>query len=145
MFRIIEKQNTYQIVSCLTAALYLYLFVSLLFSPGSFLNDFGVEATAPAEFLARRVAMLMLGFAVLAFLGMKMPHSPARQAMTLAIAVNMTGFAVMGLIEFGQGVMGVEILAAAAIESFVAVAYFLFWLAGRRAESSENTHPGKKS
>lgn len=139
MFRIIEKQKTYQIVSILTAGLYFYLFASLLFSPGPFLTDFGIEATVPAEFLARRVAMLMLGFAVLAFLGRKMPHSLARQVMALAISVNMAGFAVMGLIEYGQGVIGAEILAAAAIESFVAVAYFLFWLADRRARDRYET------
>jgi hypothetical protein len=145
MFKIIEKRNTYQIMSILTAGLYFYLFVSLLFSPDPFLNDFGVEATAPAEFLARRVAMLMLGFAVLAFFGRKMSHSLARRAMALAIGVNMAGFAVMGLIEFAQGVVGAEILTAAAIESFVAVAYFLIWLADRGTESLEKMNSAQKS
>ena len=145
MFRLIEKQNTYQIVSWLTAALYSYLFVMLLFSPGSFLKEIGIETTASADFLARRAAMLMLGFAVLAFFGRKISYSPARQVMALAVSANMAGFAVMGLVEFGRGFANSGILTAVTIESILAVAYFLFWLAARRAESLENTHPGKKT
>jgi len=81
MFRIIEKQNTYQMMSYLTAALYFYLFVMLLFFPSSFLNELGIESTASADFLARRAAMLMLGFAVLVFLGRKVSDSMARQGL----------------------------------------------------------------
>jgi hypothetical protein len=134
MFRIIEKQNTYQIVSYLTSALYFYLFVMLLFFPSSFLNDIGIKTTESADFLARRAAMLMLGFAILAFFGRKTSISPARQVMALAISVNMAGFALMGLFEFWRGFVNAGILTAVTIESFVAVAYFLFWLAARRAE-----------
>lgn len=131
MFRIIEKQNTYQIMSYLTAALYFYLFVMLLFFPGSFLNDLGIQSTASADFLARRAAMLMLGFAVLAFLGRKVSDSMARQVMAIAISINMAGFAVMGLVEFGRGFANTGILTAVIIESILAVSYFLFWLAAR--------------
>jgi hypothetical protein len=145
MFRIIQKQNTYQIVSNLTAALYFYLFVMLLFFPGSFLNDIGIKTTESAEFLARRAAMLMLGFAVLVFFGRKMYHSSARQVTALAISVNMAGFALMGLFEFGRGFVNAGILTAVTIESILAVSYFLFWLAARRAESLENANPNMKS
>jgi hypothetical protein len=134
MFRIIEKQNTYQIMSCLTAALYFYLFVMLLFFPGPFLNDLGIQTTESADFLARRAAMLMLGFAVLVFFGRKVSDSMARQVMAIAISINMAGFAVMGLVEFGRGFANAGILAAVIIESILAVSYFLFWLAARRAK-----------
>lgn len=134
MFRIIEKQNTYQMMSYLTAALYFYLFVMLLFFPGSFLNELGIESTASADFLARRAAMLMLGFAALVFLGRKVSDSMARQVMAIAISINMAGFAVMGLVEFGRGFANAGILTAIIIESILAVSYFLFWLAARRAK-----------
>ncbi len=143
MFRIIEKQNTYQVVSYLTSALYFYLFVMLLFFPASFLNDIGIKSTESAEFLARRAAMLMLGFAVLAFFGKKMYHSPARQVMALAISVNMAGFALMGLFEFWRGFANTGILTAVTIESILAASYFLFWLTAKRAEFPENMHSGK--
>jgi hypothetical protein len=132
MFRIIEKQNTYQIMSYLTSALYFYLFVMLLFFPGSFLNDLGIESTESSDFLARRAAMLMLGFAVLVFLGRKVSDSMARQVIAIAISINMAGVAVMGLIEFGRGFANAGILTAVIIESILAVSYFLFWLAARR-------------
>lgn len=134
MFRIIEKQNTYQMMSYLTTALYFYLFVMLLFFPGSFLNELGIESTASADFLARRAAMLMLGFAVLVFLGRKVSDSMARQVMAIAISINMAGFAVMGLVEFGRGFANTGILTAVIIESILAVSYFLFWLAARLAK-----------
>ena len=143
MFRIIEKQNTYQIVSYLTAALYFYLFVMLLFFPGSFLNGIGIETTESAEFLAKRAAMLILGFAVLTFFGRKISHSPARQVMALAIGVNMAGFALMGLFEFWRGFVNAGILTAVTIESILAASYFLFWLTAKRAEFPENMHSGK--
>jgi len=145
MFRIIKKQNIYQIVSYLTAALYFYLFVMLLFFPGSFLNDIGIKTTESAEFLARRAAMLMLGFAVLAFFGRKTSFSPARQVMALAISVNMAGFALMGLFEFWRGFVNAGILTAVTIESILAASYFLFWLTAKRAEFLENMHSGKKA
>jgi hypothetical protein len=134
MFRIIEKQNTYQIMSYLTAALYFYLFVMLLFFPGSFLNELGIQSTESADFLARRAAMLMLGFAILVFFGRKVSDSMARQVMAIAISINMAGFAVMGLVELGRGFANAEILTAVIIESILAVSYFLFWLAARRAK-----------
>lgn len=134
MFSIIEKQNSYQILSYLTAGLYFYLFVMLLFFPGSFLNDLGIQSTASADFLARRAAMLMLGFAVLVFLGRKVSDSMARQVMAIAISINMAGFAVMGLVEFGRGFTNTGILTAVIIESILAVSYFLFWLAARRTK-----------
>ena len=134
MFKIIEKQNTYQIMSYLTAALYSYLFVMLLFFPASFLNELGIESTESADFLARRAAMLMLGFAVLVFFGRKVSDSMARQVMAIAISINMAGFAVMGLVEFGRGFANNGILTAVIIESILAVSYFLFWLAARRAK-----------
>jgi hypothetical protein len=134
MFRIIEKQNTYQIMSYLTAALYFYLFVMLLFFPGSFLNDLGIQSNESADFLARRAAMLMLGFAVLVFLGRKVSDSMARQVMAIAVSINMAGFAVMGLVEFGRGFANAGILMAVIIELILAVSYFLFWLAARRAK-----------
>lgn len=133
MLKILEKQTVYHIVSSLTAALYFYLFVMLLFFPASFLMDIGVETNEPAEFLARRAAMLMLAFSFLAFFSMKLSQPAARQVVTSVISLNMAGFAVMGLFEFGRGFVNAEILTIVAIESLLAVLYFLFWLAAWRA------------
>jgi hypothetical protein len=121
----------YKILSYATALLYFYLFVTLLFSPASFLAGVGLAGSESAFILARRAAMLMLGFAVLAFFGAGVPASAARQALTLAICVNMAGFATMSLVEYFRGTVNSSILQAAAIEAFLAVAYFLIWLAGR--------------
>ncbi|MEW5871190.1 MAG: hypothetical protein AB1894_18105 [Chloroflexota bacterium] len=139
MLKMLEKQIVYQIVSSLTAALYFYLFVMLLFFPASFLRDIGVETNASAEFLARRAAMLMLAFAFLAFFGRKLSQPSAKQVVTAAISLNMAGFAVMGLFEFGRGFVNAEILVIVAIEALLAVLYFLFWLSAWRMGKTRQT------
>jgi hypothetical protein len=60
--------NGFKILSLLTGLLYLYLAVDLFFFPGSALQGFGIQENEGVYFIARRVAMLMLGFTVLLFL-----------------------------------------------------------------------------
>ncbi|MBN2118894.1 MAG: hypothetical protein JW730_20160 [Anaerolineales bacterium] len=136
---LIEQPLAYKILSWATALLYFYLFVSLLFFPDSFIRDMGLTGSETTFILARRVSMLMLGFSALAMLGASAPHSVARQALVLAISINMTGFATMSVYEYVRGTVNNSILQAATIETFLAVAYFLFWLAGRcRSQESHN-------
>jgi hypothetical protein len=128
---LVRQPRVYKILSWATALLYFYLFVSLLFFPDPFIKDMGLIGSETTFILARRVSMLMLGFSALAMLGASAPHSVARQALVLAISINMAGFAIMSIYEYVQGTVNASLLQAAAIEMFLAVAYFLFWLVGR--------------
>jgi hypothetical protein len=131
IFSFLSNTIVYKVLSYATALLYFYLFYSLLFAPESFVRDMGLAGSETTFILARRAAMLMLGFAVLAFFGAGSAASAARRVITLAICVNMAGFATMSLVEYFRGTVNSSILQAAAIEIFLAVAYFLVWLAGK--------------
>ena len=133
MLSIFEKQDTFKILSYVTALVYSALFLMLLFFPSYFLDDVGLQRSDSASFLSRRAAMLMLGFAVLSFFGRNASHSIARQAIVLSIAVGMTGLATLGIFEFSRGFASAAILQPVFVESTLATAYFLLWLAGRQS------------
>ncbi|MFZ6026196.1 MAG: hypothetical protein ACOYYS_00655 [Chloroflexota bacterium] len=127
-----QEPNTYKALSCGTALLYFSLFLQLMFCPGALLDEFGIARSASALALVRRTSMLMLGFSIASFLGRNVPPSQARQAMLLAISANMGGFAVMSVFGVLHGYTNASFLQAAAIETILAIVYFLFWLASRR-------------
>ena len=128
---LVKNPLIFKVLAYATGLLYIYLFVMLLFFPSSFLQDLGLTGSEMTFTLARRASMLMLGFAVLSISGGNAPPSAARQALILAISINMAGFAVMGTYEYFRGTVNSSILQAAAIETTLAVAYFLLWLAGK--------------
>lgn len=127
-----RKYNVYSVICWATSLLYFYLFVQLLAFPDAMLRGFGIEGSPGVHLLARRVAMLMLGFAVLVFLARKLPASAGRLAIATAVCVNMAGFASMGLFEFARGRLGADILVIVAIETTVAVSFGVIALRDRR-------------
>ena len=131
-----RKQSTYRILSYASALLYLYLFSLLLFAPQSFLRDIGIAGNGAAYFLARRASMLMLGFAILTFSGRNAPCSPARQAITLSVALSMAGMAGLSFFEYFRGFANGGILPAGAVETILACVYGLLWLANRKPDAS---------
>ena len=136
---ILRNAKTYRVVSYITTALYLYLFVFLLSDPHSFLQSVGIEGTESAYFLARRASMLMLGFAIVSFFGRNAPSSVARQAITLSIAISMAGLCGMSSFEYARGFANAGILTPAIVESVLAVMYFLLWLSNKQADGVKTT------
>jgi hypothetical protein len=132
MLTIFKNKNTFKFLSYATALLYFTLFLMLLVFPNYFLNDVGLNSSDSAHFLSRRASMLMLGFSVLSFFGRNAPHSTARQAIVLSIAVSMAGLATLGIFEFARGFVSAAILQPVSVESILAIAYLLFWLASRQ-------------
>lgn len=136
---ILRSSKAYRIMSYITTLLYLFLFVSLLSDPHSFLQGLGIEGTESAYFLARRASMLMLGFAAVSFFGRNAPSSIARQAITLSIAVSMAGLCCMSSFEYARGFANSSILTPAIIELALAVVYFLLWLSNKHADGVSAT------
>jgi len=143
LLEISRKATTYRIVSYIATLLYLYLFSILLFAPQSLLKDIGVAGNESAYFLARRASMLMLGFAILSFNGRNASCSIARQAITLSISISMAGLAVLSYFEYLRGFAGKGILPAGAIESVLAVIYFILWLSNRKHTSAITSDANK--
>jgi hypothetical protein len=123
-----KKLNAFKILSCFTALLCSYLFYSLCFSPQSFLLDLGVNGNEAAYFVCRRAGMLMLGISVLMLLARNVPHSQARQAIAISIAVTMFGLALASTYEFARGYVGNAIFGAIVLESILAVSFFYLWV-----------------
>ena len=84
--------------------------------------------------------MLMLGFAILSFNGRNAPCSVARQAIALSIGISMAGLAMLSTFEYLRGFASKAILPAGAIESVLALVYFLLWLFHSKWTVSVTSH-----
>lgn len=122
----------FEVVSGLAALLFLALFVTLLFFPGSLCESFGIEGSPSLFVIARRASMLMLGFAVLLLAVRTARPSPARRAVSLAAGVTMAGFASTGSWELVRGTLRTSVWGAVAVEVAFAVAFLVLWVAEGR-------------
>lgn len=128
------KKHSFKWLSLATGLLYLWLFYQLLFTPGEMLRSFGVEPNGGTLFLAKRISVLMLGFAVLTGLAVCLTRSTARAVIAAAVAVNMTGFAINTLWGAAHGnLIDPAMPVVGGVESFVALAYGWFAIADFRA------------
>ena len=114
--RKLRSINTFRILCVLGIALYGLLFLSLVFSPDSVVKDMGEGSGSLIYFLARRTSTLMLGFAVLLFLVRHAECSKTRAAVSVAVAVNMAGFACTGIFEYAIGRVGTPIFFSVSVE-----------------------------
>ncbi len=99
------------------------LFLILLFVPGVVFWLFQIPASDSAAFLARRAAVLFLGFGVIMWRIRDAVASPAIHAICVGWGVAMLALAVLGSMEFVRGFAGGGIFAAVAIETFLGVSY----------------------
>ncbi|MBK9992367.1 MAG: hypothetical protein IPP19_17015 [Verrucomicrobia bacterium] len=135
------KNRLFTCVSLLTGLLYLWLFYQLLFTPAEMLKGFGLAAEPHAIYLAKRISVLMLGFAVLLLLGSRLKPSAARAVIAVAVATNMAGFALNSFWGAANGILtDPAIPLIGGIESVIAVSYGLFAIADFRA-SRLVSHP----
>jgi len=115
--------NSFRIISLLTAALYVFLFVSLFFFPDSIMEGAGIQGGEMAYFMARRTSMLMLSFAVLLILVSGAERSRLRAIIGLIVAFNMTGFASTGISEYALGRIDSHIRVSVCVELTVSALF----------------------
>lgn len=128
-----KRLNTFKWLSLLTGLLYLWLFYQLLCTPAQMLQSFGVGADPHTVFLAQRISALMLGFAVLVLLSLRLPSSRPRAAIAVAVSVNMAGFAINSFWGAGHGLLTDDAISViGSIEAFIAISYGFFALADYR-------------
>ncbi len=111
------------------------LFVFLLACPEPIFYLFNVAGNDSAYFISRRAAMLFLGFSVISWLSRNAPPSAARQAISLGIALSMSGLAILGIFEFIRGYAGGGIFLAVSAELFLTVTYFSIWLSDKKSNA----------
>ncbi len=125
---------TFRTLTLATSVLSSTLFLVLLLAPGLIFALFGIESATSAAFLARRAAMLFLGFAVLSYLARDAPHSIARQAIMAGVGTTMSALALLGGVELARGAAGAGSLVAIAGETAFAVANLWVWRQHRASQ-----------
>lgn len=122
-----SRPNLFRWLSVPTGLLYLWLFYQLLFTPAQMLQGFGVGPEPHTVFLAQRISVLMLGFAVLLLLSLRLPRSRARVIIAAAVSVNMAGFAINSFWGAAHGILtDGAIPVIGGVEAFIAVGYGYF-------------------
>ena len=124
---------TYRFLSLALGAVATALFVALLFLPDVLLGIFAVDGTASAVFVARRTAMLFVGYAVLGFSLAPVTDHAVQRITSAAYALAMLGLAILGIYEFGRGFAGPGIFLAIITELFFAISFGRLWLTLRSA------------
>ncbi len=108
------------------AVLFAVLFVLLLITPEFIFWLFGVPQSETANLIARRAAMLFLGFAVISWSARNTPPTILRRGFSLGIVVSMAGLACTGTYEFLRGFANWPILLAVATECAFALIFLRF-------------------
>jgi hypothetical protein len=128
-------KNFYKIVTLATSLLFLYLSFQMLFMADSFVRDLGLKPSLATEVLSKRVAMFMLGIAVLMFAARNLSHSAARQIICLATAITLSGLSIMGTYELIRGTVNNSMLVAITTETILWVSFAFIILRSRNQES----------
>jgi hypothetical protein len=124
---------TYPLLARATAGLSLALAMVLLCGPAIIFWLFSLDASLTGEVLARRAAVLFLGFTLLLWqLRDLAPHSPSAKAIAKSMAAVMLSLALLGLTELALGRVGTGILIAIATE----LAFFLGWMKVLKSQST---------
>lgn len=122
--------NFFKILCLTTSALFIFLFFQLLLGPDSFVKDMGLQPSVATSVLARRASMFMLGISILLFYSKGLPHSKARQFISLSTGITMTGLACTGIYEHFMGTVNASIFIAITIETVLGLSFLILFFKG---------------
>ncbi|MCF6233039.1 MAG: hypothetical protein L3J36_08075 [Rhodobacteraceae bacterium] len=125
-------------ISSFCAGLFLLLGATLVFLPEMVYWLFGLPQNELGDFLAKRAAMLFLGFSVLCFLSRNTQSTDVRRIVSAAVWVSMGGMALIGAYEFLRGYAGIGIWMAIMIETVTSVLFFRIWLMSDNPENDRD-------
>lgn len=110
-------------LSVLTSILFILLATILMFAPDKMLVGWGVELTIASGLLARRIAALYTGLAVMFFMARNAEHSTTRTALIYGMITSCLILAFLGVYEFDTGHASSGILTAVIIEVALVLAF----------------------
>jgi len=116
-------KSFYKVLTILTSVLFVYLFSLLFFRSDSFVLDIGLEPSLTSMVIARRVAMFMLGIAVLTFCSRNLESSNARKIICQFLCITLLGLSCMGTYEYVIGNINSSIFTAIIIETILWISY----------------------
>jgi hypothetical protein len=124
---------SFKTVAIITAIVALVLGVGYLVFGAVIVGRWQVQPTDSVLLLGRRIGCLYLGLSVMYFLARSAPVSVARTALSVGTAVALSLLALFGIYELAMGHAGRGILASAALELLIALAYIRILFTERRA------------
>jgi lysylphosphatidylglycerol synthetase-like protein (DUF2156 family) len=117
------KILTYYRLSVFSSILFVVLALILMFAPAQMLTSWGIELTIEVGLLARRIAALYTGIAVMFFMAKNAEHSTTRTALIYGTITSCLLLAALGAYEFSVGHAASGILPAVFIEVALALAF----------------------
>jgi lysylphosphatidylglycerol synthetase-like protein (DUF2156 family) len=110
------KLLTFYRLSVFSSILFLILAIILMFAPAQMLTSWGIELTVSVGLLARRIAAIYIGIAVMIFMARNAEHSTTRTALINGIITSCLILATLGTYEFYEGHASRGILSGVMIE-----------------------------
>jgi hypothetical protein len=112
---------SFKLIAQLGALISALLFLTFAFLPVIPFTMLGVAMTPEGLLMARRMAALFLGIALILFLARGAGNSDLRRKVCAALSASMAALALFGLYDFVQGSVGYGIWIAVTVETFFAV------------------------
>jgi hypothetical protein len=110
-------------LSVFSSVLFTVLSIILLFAPVMMLSAWGVELTDSVGLVARRIAALYAGIAVMYFFARNAAHSATRTALIVGTITACLILALLGVYEFVAGHASGGILISVMIEIVLILAF----------------------
>ena len=117
------KLLSFYSLAVFSSILFVVLAIILMFAPAQMLTGCGVELTDSVGLLARRIAALYTGIAVMYYLARNAEHSTNRSALIYGTITACLILAALGAYEFSVGHATSGILPAVIIEVALALAF----------------------
>lgn len=119
---IVNQILEYPFVARFGALVAMLLFVTFAFVPIIPFTMLGVAMTPEGLLMARRMAALFLGIALILWLLRDEADGPMRRRVCLALSVSMATLVLFGLFDFVRGSVGFGIWIAVSVEAYFAFA-----------------------
>lgn len=110
-------------LSVFSSILFTVLAFILMFAPVVMLSAWGVELTDSVGLVARRIAALYAGIAVMYFFARNAAHSTTRTALIIGTIIACLILAILGIDEFATGHASNGILVSVLIEVVLILAF----------------------
>jgi len=102
------------------------LFLTLLLLPELIYWLFQLDQTPSSDVLAKRAAMLFVGFTVLLYTTRNTDNREVQYAVSVSVFTAMAGLALLGIYELIQGAVGLGIFVAVFAEITICALYLTF-------------------
>jgi len=117
------KSLSFHRLSVFSSILFVVLAIILMFAPAQMLTSWGVELTTSVGLVARRIAALYTGLAVMFFMVRNAEHSTTRTALITGTITACSILALLGVYEFATGHATSGILTAVFVEVALVLAF----------------------